>query len=115
MFVLIAIFYLSATSNAVNLTDGMDGLAAGCVGMVSLVLAVLCYVASETMGPITSDDLGQLSAAAAYTQGRRTKRLLFGNLGRGAGLSVVQLSSCSGFYGRCRLTGVRSGDGLWGW
>jgi phospho-N-acetylmuramoyl-pentapeptide-transferase len=49
VFVLIAIFYLSATSNAVNLTDGMDGLAAGCVGMVSLVLAVLCYVASETM------------------------------------------------------------------
>jgi len=56
MFVLIAIFYISATSNAVNLTDGMDGLAAGCVGMVSLVLAVLCYVASETMtrtSPIT--------------------------------------------------------------
>jgi phospho-N-acetylmuramoyl-pentapeptide-transferase len=57
MFVLIAIFYLSATSNAVNLTDGMDGLAAGCVGIVSLVLAVLCYVASETMGPVTSDRL----------------------------------------------------------
>jgi phospho-N-acetylmuramoyl-pentapeptide-transferase len=48
-FVLIAIFYISATSNAVNLTDGMDGLAAGCVGMVSLVLAILCYVASEAM------------------------------------------------------------------
>ncbi len=47
VFVLIAIFYISATSNAVNLTDGMDGLAAGCVGMVSLVLVVLCYVASE--------------------------------------------------------------------
>jgi len=49
MFVLVAILYMSATSNAVNLADGMDGLAAGCVGMVSLVLAVLCYVASETM------------------------------------------------------------------
>ncbi len=49
VFVLIAIFYISATSNAVNLTDGMDGLAAGCVGMVSLVLVVLCYVASEFM------------------------------------------------------------------
>jgi phospho-N-acetylmuramoyl-pentapeptide-transferase len=48
-FVLIAIFYISATSNAVNLADGMDGLAAGCIGMVSLVLVVLCYVASETM------------------------------------------------------------------
>jgi len=48
-FVIIAIFYISATSNAVNLTDGMDGLASGCVGMVALVLAVLCYVASEYM------------------------------------------------------------------
>ncbi len=53
-FILIAIFYLSATSNAVNLADGMDGLAAGCVGMVSLVLAVLCYVASENMYRATS-------------------------------------------------------------
>ncbi len=49
-FIIIAILYLTATSNAVNLTDGMDGLAAGCVGMVSVVLIVLCYVASETMG-----------------------------------------------------------------
>jgi len=48
-FVLIAIFYLSATSNAVNLTDGMDGLAAGCVAMVCGVLVVLCYVASESI------------------------------------------------------------------
>jgi phospho-N-acetylmuramoyl-pentapeptide-transferase len=56
MFILIAIFYLSATSNAVNLADGMDGLAAGCVAIVALVLAMLCYVASETMGrtaPVT--------------------------------------------------------------
>jgi phospho-N-acetylmuramoyl-pentapeptide-transferase len=53
VFVLIAIFYISATSNAVNLTDGMDGLAAGCAGMVSLVLVVLCYVASETMAART--------------------------------------------------------------
>ncbi len=53
MFILIAIFYLSATSNAVNLADGMDGLAAGCVGMVALVLALLCYVSSETMARAT--------------------------------------------------------------
>ena len=48
-FILLAIFYISATSNGVNLADGMDGLAAGCVGMVSFVLVVLCYVASEKM------------------------------------------------------------------
>jgi len=56
MFVLIAIFYISATSNAVNLTDGMDGLATGCVAIVSAVLVILCYVASETMArasPVT--------------------------------------------------------------
>jgi phospho-N-acetylmuramoyl-pentapeptide-transferase len=49
VFIFIAIFYMTATSNAVNFADGMDGLAAGLVGMVSLVLALLCYVASETM------------------------------------------------------------------
>jgi len=54
MFILIAIFYISATSNAVNLADGMDGLAAGCVGIISFVLVVLCYVASETMTRTTS-------------------------------------------------------------
>jgi phospho-N-acetylmuramoyl-pentapeptide-transferase len=50
MFILISVFYLTATSNAVNLADGMDGLAAGCVGIISFVLALLCYVASEPMG-----------------------------------------------------------------
>jgi phospho-N-acetylmuramoyl-pentapeptide-transferase len=55
-FILIAIFYISATSNAVNLADGMDGLAGGCLAMVSLVLVILCYVASELMSrtaPVT--------------------------------------------------------------
>jgi len=52
-FILIAIFYITATSNAVNLADGMDGLAGGCVVMVSLVLVILCYVASETMSRTT--------------------------------------------------------------
>jgi len=49
MFVLIAILYLCATSNAVNFADGLDGLAAGCVGMVSFILVILCYVVSEAM------------------------------------------------------------------
>ena len=49
MFVLIFILYISGTSNAVNITDGMDGLASGCLGIVSAVLVILCYVASETL------------------------------------------------------------------
>lgn len=49
VYIVICVVYISATSNAVNLTDGMDGLASGCVGIMSGVLVVLCYVASETM------------------------------------------------------------------
>ena len=35
------------TSNAVNLTDGLDGLAIGCVLVVSLTLAILCYLSGH--------------------------------------------------------------------
>ena len=49
MFAILAVLYISATSNAVNLTDGMDGLASGCLGVVSAVLVILCYIASEYM------------------------------------------------------------------
>jgi phospho-N-acetylmuramoyl-pentapeptide-transferase len=38
------IFVITATSNAVNLTDGLDGLAIGTVGIVALALALICYV-----------------------------------------------------------------------
>ncbi len=49
----ITILYISATSNAVNFTDGMDGLASGCIGICSAVLVILCFVASETMSRST--------------------------------------------------------------
>ncbi|HOK66442.1 MAG TPA: phospho-N-acetylmuramoyl-pentapeptide-transferase [Anaerohalosphaeraceae bacterium] len=54
MFVILSMLYITATSNAVNLTDGMDGLASGCIGIVSTVLVILCYIASETMGRVTT-------------------------------------------------------------
>jgi phospho-N-acetylmuramoyl-pentapeptide-transferase len=46
-FVIMTVLVITATSNAVNLTDGMDGLATGCISIVSLVFILLCYVASE--------------------------------------------------------------------
>ena len=42
------IFIITATSNAVNLTDGLDGLAAGTVGIVGLTLAVISYVSGHS-------------------------------------------------------------------
>jgi phospho-N-acetylmuramoyl-pentapeptide-transferase len=43
-FMVLTVLVMTGTSNAVNLTDGMDGLAAGCVAMCSVVFMVLTYI-----------------------------------------------------------------------
>lgn len=43
----ITVFSIVGSSNAVNLTDGLDGLAIGCTLMVATVLLVFTYVASN--------------------------------------------------------------------
>lgn len=43
LYIPIVIFIISATSNAVNLTDGLDGLCIGTVGISALTLAVIAY------------------------------------------------------------------------
>lgn len=45
-FILVALMIIG-TTNAVNLTDGMDGLAIGCVLIVSAALGVLCYISGH--------------------------------------------------------------------
>jgi len=44
-FVVIAMILVAGTSNAVNLTDGMDGLAPGTMTVASFAMMVLCYMA----------------------------------------------------------------------
>ncbi len=44
VFILVAALVLTGTSNAVNLTDGLDGLAPGCVIMASFAFVVLSYL-----------------------------------------------------------------------
>jgi phospho-N-acetylmuramoyl-pentapeptide-transferase len=46
-FVVIAVLLVAGTSNAVNLTDGMDGLAPGTVLIASFAMMVLCFVAGS--------------------------------------------------------------------
>lgn len=43
-YIPVIIFILTATSNAVNLTDGLDGLSIGTVGIVALALVLITYV-----------------------------------------------------------------------
>jgi len=48
LFVAAGVFVMVATSNAVNLTDGLDGLAAGCGTITILVLMVTAYLVGRT-------------------------------------------------------------------
>jgi phospho-N-acetylmuramoyl-pentapeptide-transferase len=43
------VFIIAATSNAVNLTDGLDGLAIGITTIVMLTLAVIAYVSGNAI------------------------------------------------------------------
>ncbi|MCA9253290.1 MAG: phospho-N-acetylmuramoyl-pentapeptide-transferase [Phycisphaerales bacterium] len=47
LFMVVTVIVTTATSNSVNLTDGMDGLASGCVALTALVFMVLSYVAGD--------------------------------------------------------------------
>jgi phospho-N-acetylmuramoyl-pentapeptide-transferase len=48
-YIPIVIFVITATSNAVNLTDGLDGLAIGNVGIVCFTLAIITYVSGHAV------------------------------------------------------------------
>jgi len=47
LYILFVILVIAGSSNAVNLTDGLDGLAAGIVVMVGIAFSVLCYVSGN--------------------------------------------------------------------
>jgi phospho-N-acetylmuramoyl-pentapeptide-transferase len=47
LFAMLTIVVITGTSNAVNLTDGMDGLAGGCMVVVSLAFMALSYVTGD--------------------------------------------------------------------
>src|SRR4030066_1799957 len=44
LYIPFVILVIAGSSNAVNLTDGLDGLAVGLVGICALAFAALCYV-----------------------------------------------------------------------
>jgi phospho-N-acetylmuramoyl-pentapeptide-transferase len=49
LYIPMVIFVITYTSNAVNLTDGLDGLAIGLVGIVGLTLAVISYITGNAV------------------------------------------------------------------
>jgi phospho-N-acetylmuramoyl-pentapeptide-transferase len=49
LYIPVVIFIITATSNAVNLTDGLDGLAIGNIIIVMLTLAIISYVTGNVI------------------------------------------------------------------
>lgn len=47
IFIVIVIFIVTAVSNGANLTDGLDGLAAGSSAIIGVVLGILAYTSSH--------------------------------------------------------------------
>lgn len=47
LFVLVAIFIVTAVSNSSNLTDGIDGLATGSSAIIGVTLGILAYVSGN--------------------------------------------------------------------
>jgi len=49
LYIPVVVFIITATSNAVNLTDGLDGLAIGVIVIVMLTLAIISYVSGNAI------------------------------------------------------------------
>ncbi len=92
-FMVVTVLVITGTSNAVNLTDGMDGLASGCVALCALVFFLLTYV-------VGTEDLAN--------------RLLFPHLPETGELVILCgaiMGSCLGFlWYNCHPARVFMGD-----
>ncbi|MDX9752376.1 MAG: phospho-N-acetylmuramoyl-pentapeptide-transferase [bacterium] len=76
VFIPLGMFYIpfvalviTGASNAVNLTDGLDGLASGCIIVASLAFAALCYIVgrfdySAYLGILFVKESGELAVFA---------------------------------------------------
>ncbi|NLE59543.1 MAG: phospho-N-acetylmuramoyl-pentapeptide-transferase, partial [Planctomycetes bacterium] len=93
-FFVITILVVTGTSNAVNLTDGMDGLASGCMVLCSFVFMALAFI-------------GGRSPELAYS-------LLFPHIPHTAELAVLcgaMMGACMGFlWHNCYPAKVFMGD-----
>lgn len=74
VFVVVAMLMVAGMSNAVNITDGMDGLATGVAGIVAIGLVVLALVAGDQANAAYLrvphiEDAGELAVFAGATAG----------------------------------------------
>lgn len=110
LYPVFAAFVIVASSNAVNITDGLDGLAAGLVVMASLAYAVISYVAGRVdyagylhipyvsgVGELTIANAAVVGAALGFLWFNCHPAQIFmgdtGSLALGGGIGIVALSA----------------------
>ena len=108
LYIFFVILVLTSSSNAVNLTDGLDGLAIGCTVIAALTYSVLSYIAgnakiSEYLNVFYLPGSGELSIFCAAMVGAGLGFLWFnsypanvfmgdtGSLALGGGIGVVAI------------------------
>ena len=96
-YVVLIFLVLAGATNGVNLTDGLDGLAAGCGAIVLLSYTAIAFITGGQDGlSITEQDGLSLLGACL--------------VGASVGLPVVQLVPGCDLHGRHGLTGPRRRD-----
>ena len=96
LYIPAVVFIVTATSNAVNLTDGLDGLAIGLIAIVMIALAILSYISGNA---IFSNYLNII-----YLPGSGELTVFVAALGWGiTWIFMVQLLPRTGIYGRYRF------------
>ncbi len=104
VYIPFAVFVVVATSNAVNLTDGLDGLAIGPVMINAGTYLIWAYVAGATIAQLLARDLPRHPADRL---GRRARRLLRLGHRRGNRLPLVQHLPGAGLHGGRGLARAR--------
>jgi len=93
-FSFMTVLVITGTSNAVNLTDGMDGLATGCMAIVSLVFVILCYFASE---PLAAFYVREASGEVVRRTQYWAEYLMLPHIPRAGELGIL----CAAIFGAC--------------
>lgn len=95
-----AIFVIIGSSNAVNLTDGLDGLAAGCSFLAFTALAILCQINDYTGLAIISAAIAGACLGFLYFNFNPAKIFMgdTGSLALGGALGTIAILSKNEFW-----------------
>ena len=94
LYYVLVVFVLVGTSNAVNLTDGLDGLASGTVAVAALFYAVLLYHADSGLMIFSAARIGACIGFLWYNH--HPARIFMGDTGSlalGGGLAGIAILS----------------------